>query len=102
MQKIGTIILSVGILASCSNSHPQFLSVQKQVIEVDGSRFDVRIKSDIAEAIRTNFEYVPKVGEIFPKAAKAMEMASGCQVVPNSMKGDPALMVARLKCSYSK
>ena len=98
MQKFGIIVLFVGILTSCSNSHPQYMSVQKQTVEVDGSRFDVRIKGDMAEAIRTNFEYAPKIGEIFPKAARAMEMASGCKVVPNSMKGDPALMVANLKC----
>ncbi|WP_456388081.1 hypothetical protein [Profundibacter sp.] len=69
-----------------------------QIIEVRGSTFKIRINGEAAEAIRTNFEYVPKIGDIFPKAKEAMEIASGCTVVPDSMHGDPALMVARLKC----
>jgi len=90
----------VGPLAACS-PHPAFMGVQMQVIKVQGSTFQVRIKGEFAEAIRTNFEYVPKIGDIFPKAKEAMEIASGCTVVPDSMKGDPALMVAKLKCAYS-
>jgi len=97
MQRYGYLVLA--LLAACSSPHPAFMSTQEQVVEVQGSTFKVRIKGDKAEAIRTNFEFVPKIGDIFPKAAKAMEIASGCTVVPNSMKGDPALMVAKLDCS---
>lgn len=92
--KLGVLVF----LAACSSSPVGFMSVQKQVIKVEGSTFEIRIKGDKAEAIRTNFEFVPKIGDIFPKASKAMEIASGCTVVPNSMKGDPALMVAKLNC----
>jgi len=97
MQRYG--YLALVLLASCSSPHPVFMSSQEQVVEVEGSRFTVRIKGELAEAIRTNFEFVPKISDTFPKAAKAMEIASGCTVVPNSMKGDPALMVAKLDCS---
>lgn len=91
----------VGFVAACSSPHPHFMGVQMQVIEVRGSTFQIRIKGEFAEAIRTNFEYVPKIGDIFPKATEAMEIASGCTVVPDSINGDPALMVAKLKCDYS-
>jgi len=97
MQRHGYLFLV--LLAACGSPHPAFMSAQAQVIEVQGSKFQIRIKGDKAEAIRTNFEFVPKIGDTFPKAAKAMEIASGCTVVPNSMKGDPALMVANLDCS---
>lgn len=96
MQRFGYLILV--LLAACSSPHPTFMAAQEQVVEVEGSKFKVRIKGDRATAIRTNFEFVPKIGDIFPKAEKAMEIASGCVVVPNSMKGDPALMVAKLNC----
>lgn len=76
----------------------QFMGVQMQVIEVQGSTFQICINGEAAEAIRTNFECVPKIGDTFPKAKEAMEIASGCTVVPDTMKGDPALMVAKLKC----
>ncbi len=86
------------VLASCDSPHPAFMGVESQTIEVQGSTFQIRIRKDSAEAIRTNFERVPKIGNTFPKAARAMEIASGCKVVPASMKGDPALMTARLDC----
>lgn len=96
MQRHGVWILT--LLAACTSPHPAFMGVEMQVIEVQGSTFQVRIKGEVAEAIRTNFEFVPKIGDTFPKAQQAMEIASGCKVVPNSMKGDPALMRAKLKC----
>lgn len=86
------------VLASCDSPHPAFMGVESQTVEVQGSTFKIRIREDRAEAIRTNFERVPKIGDTFPKATKAIEIASGCNVVPNSMKGDPALMTARLDC----
>jgi len=41
---------------------------------------------------------VPKIGEIFPKAAAAIEIASGCAVVAGSLKGDSAYVRARIDC----
>ena len=97
MQRYRVLVLT--ILAACSSPHPSFMSAEEQVVKVEGSTFKVRVKGDKATAIRSNFEYIPKIGDTFPKAAKAMQIASGCAVVPNSMKGDPALMVAKLDCS---
>jgi len=85
-------------LQSCDSPHPAFSRVQAQKITVDGITFRIRILEGRAEAIRTNFERLPKIGHTFPKATKAIEIASGCKVLPNSMKGDPALMVAKLDC----
>ena len=90
--------ITIMALAACDSPHPAFMGVEAQKVTVQGSVFKVRVKGDRAQVIRTNFEFVPKIGEIFPKAAAAIEIASGCKVVPNSMKGDPALMTAQLKC----
>ncbi len=91
--------LCVAVLASCDSPHPAFAGVAKKTITVQGSVFHVRIKGDQAEAIRTNFERIPKIGETFPKAAAAIEQASGCRVRPNSLTGDPARMTALLDCN---
>jgi len=98
MRRRNNWMFLLGLLAACNSPHPAFMGVQAQEVEVQGSTFQVRIKGDMVEVIRTNFEYVPKIGEIFPKAAAAIEIVSGCSVVPNSMKGDPALMIAKLNC----
>lgn len=66
-----------------------------RVIEVEGSRFSVYIASDRAEAIRTNMEY--RKG-IMARGYRAIELASGCQIVPGSFGGDPARMTAELAC----
>lgn len=100
MHKTAVFGVILSVLSACGNSHPAFMGVEAQVVEVRGSTFQIRVKGDMAEAIRTNFERIPKIGDTFPKAAEAIEIASGCSVVPNSMKGDPALMTAKVKCSY--
>jgi len=92
------VIPVVILLTGCDSPHPQFSRVEAKKITVAGSTFKIRIRDDRAEAIRTNFEALPKIGDTFPKAAQAIEIASGCKVVPDSMRGDPALMVAKLDC----
>ncbi len=100
MWKTPTTAFAIMIaLQGCDSPHPAFSRVQAQKITVDSSTFSIRIREDRAEAIRTNFERLPKIGDTFPKAAKAIEIVSGCKVIPNSMKGDPALMVAKLDCN---
>lgn len=91
-------LIVVLLLTACASSHPTFMGVEKQVIEVQGSVFQIRIKGNFAEAIRTNFERIPKIGDTFPKAKIAMEQASGCKVVKDSIQGDPAWMIAKLDC----
>jgi len=87
-----------GLLTACDSPHPAFMGVEKQVITVQGSTFHVRMKEQTITATRTNFERIPKIGDTFPKAKIAMEQASGCKVIDSSMRGDPAVMVAKLKC----
>ena len=87
-----------GFLSGCDSPHPTFMSVEKQVIQVQGSTFHIRVKENKVHAIRTNFERIPKTGDTFSKAVIAIEQASECKVVPGSMRGDPAVMMAKLDC----
>lgn len=98
MKSFVVSTLVICLLTSCDSPHPAFMGVEAKVVEVQGSTFSVRVRENYAQAIRTNFEFVPKIGDTFPKAKIAIETASGCRVVPESMKGDPALMTAKLKC----
>jgi hypothetical protein len=65
-------------------------------VTVDGSTFDVRVRGELAEAIRTNMEYAPRFGVIRERAGRAMAMVSGCEV--REVRGDQALATGILRC----
>lgn len=84
------------LLAACNTAGPQFRGLPATTVTVDGSTFDVRVRDNRAEAIRTNVEYAPRFGPIRERAGKAMAMVSGCKVV--DVGGDQAMAVGRLNC----
>lgn len=86
----------VVVLTGCAQPTPYFGGVQKTRISVDGSTFDVRVRGDLAEAVRVNSEYAPRFGPIRARAAFAMATVSGCRVV--GVLGDQAVATGRLDC----
>jgi hypothetical protein len=98
------LCLSIAALALSGCDSPSPLSVFSGVpptrVEVAGSVFSVRVAGREAQAVRTNFDL--RAGsrgrEIVPRAGIAMERASGCRVVPGSLRGDSAVIEARLAC----
>ena len=94
MKKL-LILLSMALIG-CDTPSPHFRGIEATQIVVDGSTFDVRVKGDIAEAIRTNSEWAPRMGPIAGRAERAIETVSGCKV--KKLGGDAAVIVARLDC----
>lgn len=66
-------------------------------VTVDGSVFDVRVRGELAEAIRQNPQYAPRLGPIGGRAAFAMTKVSGCKVA--SILGDQAVILGLLDCN---
>ena len=85
------------LLAACNTPSPTFRGLPAQKVTVDGSTFDIRIRGKLAEAIRTNPQYAPRLGPIEGRAAQAMAMVSGCDV--RIVTGDQALMLGQLDCN---
>ncbi|WP_299750123.1 hypothetical protein [uncultured Tateyamaria sp.] len=83
-------------LAACNTPGPHFRGLPATTVTVDGSTFDVRVRGRLAEALRTNMEYAPRFGPIRHRAAKAMELVSGCKV--KEVWGDQALATGILDC----
>lgn len=83
-------------LAACSTAGPHFRGLPATTVTVDGSTFDVRVRGELAEAIRTNSEYAPRFGPIRERAGRAMAMVSGCEV--KEVRGDQAQATGILKC----
>lgn len=85
-------------LAACDSPSISMRGATVTRVEVEGSQFSVHVLGDRAEAIRTNFETGRKGRGIMARGYAAIEKASGCQIVPGSFDGDPALMRARVFC----
>ncbi|WP_299208170.1 hypothetical protein [uncultured Tateyamaria sp.] len=83
-------------LSACNTPGPHFRGLPATTVTVDGSTFDVRVRGRLAEALRTNMEYAPRFGPIRHRAAKAMELVSGCKV--KEVRGDQALATGILDC----
>jgi hypothetical protein len=91
-----------GAIAACDSPHPRIAGEEATPITVEGSEFSVRVKGDIAEAIRTNYAPRSDHARILLRAVVAIELATGCEVDQNSVKGDPALIVARIDCDTAQ
>ncbi|MFS4581286.1 hypothetical protein [Phaeobacter sp. C3_T13_0] len=97
LRRLIVIPLLALLLAACSSASPHFQRQSVQRIEVGNSIFDVRLRGSLAEAVRVNPQYAPRLGGIRHRAKQAMELASGCSV--RNVLGDQALLVGQLDCA---
>lgn len=89
-------LLCLILLSACNTPSPGFRGIAPVRVTVDGSVFDVRVMGTLAEAIRVNPEYAPRMGPIGPRAARAIAQVSGCTVT--RIGGDQAMIKAALDC----
>ncbi|SIO52122.1 hypothetical protein SAMN05444722_3028 [Rhodovulum sp. ES.010] len=90
------MILALAALASCDSPDPDYAGLPATRVSVDGSTFAVRRNGNEAQAIRVNME---RRAGVMARAFVAIEPATGCQVRPGTLSGDPAVVYARLSCS---
>lgn len=90
------ILFALFALASCDTAGPHFRGLEATTVTVDGSTFDVRVRGELAEAIRTNAKYAPRFGPIRARAGRAMALVSGCEV--KEVRGDQAQATGILRC----
>ncbi|MFU8882117.1 MAG: hypothetical protein ACNA7Q_07100 [Rhodobacterales bacterium] len=83
-------------LPGCDGPTPHFMGIEPARVEVEGSVFAVRVKGRLAEAVRINPQYAPRMGPIGGRAAIAMEQVSGCKV--REIRGDQAVILGILEC----
>lgn len=92
-------LMLVCLVAGCNTPAPAFRDVPARRVTIGPSTFDVRVKGDRAYAIRTNMEYAPNFRFTAVRFKAAFEAASGCKVGAEAMRGDQAVMEARLTCA---
>ena len=89
-------LLSLLILAGCNTPGPHFQTVPATRVRVGEMVFDVRVRGDLAEAMRINTQWAPRLSGVQGPAAAAMAHVSGCRVRETS--GDQALILGVLDC----
>ncbi|WP_204112870.1 hypothetical protein [Shimia biformata] len=94
-MRFWTLLLILSV-AGCNTPSRHFRDVEVTRIAVDGSTFDIRHKGRLAEAIRINPEYAPRLGPIARRAEIAMEITTGCPV--KEIRGDQAVIIGILNC----
>lgn len=90
------MLLLILLLPACNTAGPHFRGLPATRITVEGSVFDVRVRDELAEAMRVNMQYAPRFGPIRDRARIAMERVSGCRVT--EVRGDQALATGLLEC----
>ncbi len=86
------------VLASCSSPGRRFNNVEPVRVAVQESDFDIYVLDEEVRVIRMNFEMLPTLAVIGPRAVIAIERATGCVVIDGSFVGDQAMADARISC----
>lgn len=86
------------LLPACGQPDPHFRHQPVTRVVVEGDLFDVRLRGRLAEAVRRNPRYAPRLGPVGPRAARAMEQVSGCRVT--EIRGDAAMVLGLLDCGH--
>ena len=89
-------VIALTLSTGCDGPTPHFRGIEARTVTVEGSTFDIRRKGDVAEAIRTNSQYAPRMGPIARRAEIAIEQATGCRVT--EVRGDAAVILGKLDC----
>lgn len=96
MSRVFVLFLFSFALVACNTPGPHFRGLPATRVTVEGSVFDVRVRGELAEAMRVNTQYAPRFGPIKERAGIAMAQVSGCEV--KEVRGDQALATGLLDC----
>ena len=95
----GILVCGLG-LVGCDSGSPHFRGAEVTRVTVDGAMFDVRVRGELAEAVRRNPQYAPRLGPLRGKAGLAMQQVSGCRV--EYVLGDAAVTLGLMDCDGKK
>lgn len=88
----------VVLVAGCASAGMQRQPMQ--VVDVAGSTFRVYMKSgsNLVEVHRVSPEALPSRFLTLANAERAIEIATGCGLKDGSLRGDQAIVVAKVDC----
>lgn len=90
------LFLGLLLLSACAAPHPHFRGVEVTRVKVDSYVFDIRVRRELAEALRIGAGYERQTGPLFRSAQVAIEVVSGCKV--DRIGGDQVQITGMLDC----
>lgn len=84
------------LLSCCDTPGLRHTGATPVRMEAGGMAFDIRVRNGMAEAIRTNAMWLPRMREVANNGGVAIERATGCKVA--WLQGDPSVLLAGLDC----
>ena len=89
-------------LAACNTPTLGYFGIAPVTVTFDGSTFDIRRRGDTVQGIRTSPEAFPDRGDIAVRFGRAVQQATGCDPIPQTLAGDTALLTIRVDCAYRR
>lgn len=96
--------LAAGVLlavlpAACATPSPEFFGAAERTITQDGVAVRVFWTATRAQAIRLDHASRAQQRHMADVLSGAIETASGCAVIPGSVRGDSGVITAGLRCA---
>ena len=85
MQRFVWIIITLALAACGASPAPQFFGAERHEITLEGYRFVVFHKDELAEVIRMNYLRRDQHGPVPRLMVAAVEQTTGCKVVGNEV-----------------
>jgi len=91
-------LMSLFVFAACSGPSPAMRGAVTREVTVENSTFSVHHDWAEVEVVRANVELGRAAAGIMRRGYRAIQVATGCEIIPGTFGGDPALMRARIFC----
>ncbi len=94
-------VMSSGLLLGCATAPVQQTDVVGNFVDLGAARFVVFTEDDKAVAVTLGPVQAPTADWLLPAAQQAIEQATGCPVVRDSLVQDAKTIAAQLACAQS-
>ncbi len=93
------LLVSTCLLLACSEIPTQKSGVSGEFVDIGAAKFAVFSEGESALAIYIGALRAPDEDWVMPAAQRAIERATGCPVIPDSLQSDSKTIQANLDCS---
>lgn len=104
MRRFLPLALLPALLAACASPSPAFFGAEEQRVTVEGTRFAVFRRGDVAQAIRLDPAGRAALPLMRARLFRAVELGTGCTLVPGTddpaqgVRNDPGVLTVRIDC----